>query len=69
LALGVGAQAPGLKRPKTYPSFDVTHKKPHIKHLPIKKMQTRRLATSFVSLNSYLALSPNELWSCKVAQK
>lgn len=32
-------------------------------------MQTRRLAASFVGLNSSLGQSPGELRSCKVVQK
>jgi len=32
-------------------------------------VQSRRLVVSFEDLNSSLAHSPGELWSCKVAQK
>jgi len=32
-------------------------------------MQAGRLATTFEGLNSSLAKSPGELWSCEVAQK
>jgi len=32
-------------------------------------MQTRRLGTSFEGLNSSLAQSPGELWSCNMERK
>jgi len=35
----------------------------------IFSLRTRRLAVSFEGLNSSLAQSTGELWSCKVARK
>jgi len=40
------------KWPKTYLTYDVTHKKPESQNQTILSLQTRRLAESFESLNS-----------------
>jgi len=39
-------------RNKTYPTYDVTHKKSEIQNFPFFSMQSRKLATSFEGLTS-----------------
>ena len=53
------------KNAKTYPAYDVTHKKRKSKTFQFFSMQTRRLVASFQGLNSSLAKSPGVLGSCK----
>jgi len=46
------------KNAKTYPTYDVTHKKTQSQNFPIFFVQTRKLTRSFEDMNSSLALSP-----------
>jgi len=51
------------KWPKTYRTYDVTHKKKATKNY--FSLQTWRLAEFFKGLNRSLAHSSEELWTCK----
>jgi len=68
-ALVVGAQGPvaWAKMAKTYPTYDVTHKKHETQNLPIVLMLTRRLAASFFEdlSTSSLPQLPGTLRGCK----
>jgi len=52
------------QKAQTYPTYDVTHRKPETQNLNYFSLQTRRLTKSFEGFNSSLAQSPGELWSC-----
>jgi len=55
--------------PKTYPTYDIAHKKNKIQNFPFFSMRSERLAVSFKGLNISLAQSPGTLWSFQVAGK
>jgi len=60
----------GQKQPHRASSVKPSHLRQHIQktqNLKFFSLQTRRPAEPFESLNSSLAQSNSELWSCKVA--
>ena len=56
--------------PEPVPTYNITHERPKIQNFSnLEQIQTRRLATSFGGLHSFVAQSAGKLRRCKVMQK